>query len=275
MEYIVAATDLGTAARVIIHKNHLGDLVYLLNSFGEVKHIAKADSFTPEGCETLIITLESRAALRAFLQTVNRELHERGITQYIRARIQQSEITRRLRQQQLAAKSGASGPCVNPDETGRRINVRVVKGVSYGQLVHRFQRYGTLEYIVFSNAARTNAVICYESRQGARAAYTAERSSVWGATLTPPTPSGEDTDVHKKRFCSGCKNWVDSRRHSWKSHYGLCTRTTSARFDDKRQLSLLPHDGAPPAQEDQAGSASSDEDGSEAAIPSCYRRRHK
>ena len=115
MEYIVAATDLGTAAYVIIHKNHVGDLVYLLNSFGEVKHIAEADSFTPEGCETLIITLESRAALRAFLQTVNRELHERGVTQCIRARIQQSEITRRLRQQQLAAKSSASCPCVNPD----------------------------------------------------------------------------------------------------------------------------------------------------------------
>ena len=206
MEYIVAATDLGTAARVIIHRDHLGDLVYLLNSFGEVKHIAEADSFTPEGCETLIVTLESRAALRAFLQAVNRELHERGVTQYIRARLQQNEITRRLRQQQLAVKLSAQCPCIYSDETGRRINVRVVKGISYDQLVYRAQRYGTLEYVVFSNATRTNAVICYESRQGARLAYIGERNSVWGATFVPLTPSSESTDVHRKRFCKGCRN---------------------------------------------------------------------
>ena len=88
MEYIVAVIDLETAARVIIHRDHLGDLVHLINNFGDLTSISEADFFTPEGCETLIVTLESRAALRAFLQTVNRELHERGVTQYIRALLQ-------------------------------------------------------------------------------------------------------------------------------------------------------------------------------------------
>ena len=67
MDYIVAVTDLGSAARVIIHRDHLGDLVHFLDSFGDLKSISEDESFTPEGCETLIVSLESRAALRAFL----------------------------------------------------------------------------------------------------------------------------------------------------------------------------------------------------------------
>ena len=130
MKYIVAVTDLGTMARVIIHRDHLGDLDHLLNGFGDITIISEADSFTSEGCETLIITLESRVALRTFLQTANRELHECGVTQYIRARLQQNKVARRLHQQQLAARLNASVPCINPDETGRRINVRIVKGTS-------------------------------------------------------------------------------------------------------------------------------------------------
>ena len=274
MEYIVAVTDLGTIG-IIIRKDHLGDLVHLLNGFGDIASIAEADSFTPEGCETLIVTLANRAALRTFLHTVNRELHERSVTQYIRARLQQNEVARRLRQQQLSIKLNASVPCVNPDETGRRINVCVVKGTSYEQLVRTAQRYGTVEYVVFCNAARSNAVICYNSRQSARLAYAAERNSVLGAIFTPPTPSGEGISIQKKRFRQECKNWVDSRWYSWKSHCDLCTHNTSARFDKSRQLSPLPHNGAPPALEDHRDSASSDEDGSEAAIPSCYRRRNK
>ena len=131
MEYIVAVTDLGTAACIIIHEDRLGDLVHLVNGFGDITSIAEADSFTPEGCETLIITLASRAALRAFLHTANCELHERSVTQYIQARLQQNEVARRLRQQQLAVRLNASVPCINPNETGRRISVRIVKGTSY------------------------------------------------------------------------------------------------------------------------------------------------
>ena len=276
MEYIVAVTDLGAAARVIIHRDHLGDLVHFLSNFGELQTIAEADSFTPEGCETLIISLDSRAALRAFLDTTNHELHERGVTQYIRARLQQNEVARRLRQQQLALRLRESYPCINPDETGRRLNVRVVKGTSYTQLVRRAQRYGVVEYIVYSNAAQSNAIICYASRQSARQAYISEQNSVLGATLAPPTPSGENVCVQKKRFCQACRNWVDARRQSWQSHYGLCTRTTATRFDANRQMSPLPCSGAPlAAPADPKEDTSSDEDGSEAAIPSCYRRRQK
>ena len=213
--------------------------------------------------------------LRAFLYAVNHELHERSVTQYIRARLQQNEVARRLRQQQLSIRLNASVPCINPDETGRRINVRVLIGTSYAQLARTAQRYGAVEYIVFCNAARSNAVICYISQRSARMAYAAERNSILGATFAPPTPSGEGVSIQKKRFCPECENWVDSRWYSWRSHCDLCTRSVSARFDKNRQLSPLPHKGAPPTQENREDSAKSDEDGSEAAIPSCYRRRHK
>ena len=185
---------------------------------------------------------------------------------YIRARSQRNEVARRLRQQQLATKLSASYLCINLDEIGRRINARVVKE----------KQYGTLEYVIFRNAARSNAVICYESRQSARQEYRGEKNSVLGATLALPTPSSEDVNVQKKRFCRGRRNWVNSQRHSWKSHYGLCTRTASARFDNSRQLLPLPCSGTPlAAAEDPTDITISDEDGSEAAIPSYYRRRKK
>ena len=41
MKYIVAVTDLGIVARVIIHRDHLGDLVYLVNIFGDLTSISK------------------------------------------------------------------------------------------------------------------------------------------------------------------------------------------------------------------------------------------